>query len=92
MTWHDVCVIVFLSLSNIKNHETLKATQYNAIHPRQSFSKKNELPQAGLKPTTFYQLIEVHVAQLAWVESHIKLNNYKRALGVHVLESCTHQG
>ena len=27
------------------NHETLKAT-----HPRQSFSKKNELPQVGLKP------------------------------------------
>ena len=40
------------------NHKTLKAIQHNtnATHPRQSFSKKNELPLVGHECINAYQL------------------------------------
>ena len=52
------CNYMYMYMKN-SNHETLKAIQHNtsATHPRQSFSKKNELPQVGLQPTTFCILI-----------------------------------
>ena len=54
-----------MNVENVQDQDSLSnATQHNATHPRLTFSKINELPQAGLKPMILYMYIRVEMLWL----------------------------